>query len=274
MILHGTTEDPQPLQKNSFTPAYRKSTSMVTATGTRTLLPSTISTVVRDQDFTSGISHSINSLSSNSSAFPGISQLIYKHTDSNSVATKQETELVEIHKGGPVSNCPQTYYRLNGACVNECPDGYYPEQQDPLVVNRGETEQLCVLCHYTCKACDGPNDYQCTRCHEDAELNENYCSQRLQLLQLKESARWYTTLTVAFVILCCITLILAVVLIAERVPSLCSCLTKETKYSELPVETSNHLDIKTSIPAVPYYDEDKNGGSSIKPYYDSEEGSP
>ncbi|XP_076350280.1 proprotein convertase subtilisin/kexin type 4-like isoform X1 [Tachypleus tridentatus] len=280
MILYGTTEDPQPLQRMSYdpfmssTPAYRNSVSTVTSIETRTLLSSAISTVVRDKDLTSGINYSINSLGYNASAFPGTSQLIFKHTDGSSVDAKQEIESVEIRKGGHVSTCPETYYLLNEECVEQCPDGYYPDEQDPLVVTHGETIRLCVTCHYTCKTCNGPNDYQCTSCHKDADLNEKYCSHRLELLQLRESEHWYTTVTVAFVVLCIITLILAAILIAERARSPCSCLTKETKYSELPVENSNHVDIKNSISAVPYHDEDKNGRPSVKPYYDSEDLSP
>lgn len=55
--------------------------------------------------------------------------------------------------------CSRGLLLVEGQCVNSCPLGSY---LDP--------SNQCAKCHYSCKACSGPNDYQCSVCHGDAIL--------------------------------------------------------------------------------------------------------
>lgn len=46
-----------------------------------------------------------------------------------------------------------------GRCERNCSEGFYLEPPG-----------LCARCHYSCRACAGPNDYHCSLCHGDAIL--------------------------------------------------------------------------------------------------------
>lgn len=51
------------------------------------------------------------------------------------------------------SVCEAGYLLLNGRCVNSCPaEGYYTGQE--------HHQETCIQCYYSCKTCQGPNDYQ------------------------------------------------------------------------------------------------------------------
>ena len=51
------------------------------------------------------------------------------------------------------SVCETGYVLFNGRCVDTCPaDGYY--------VGKDNHQDSCIQCYYSCKTCDGPNDYQ------------------------------------------------------------------------------------------------------------------
>ena len=51
------------------------------------------------------------------------------------------------------SVCENGYVLFNGRCVDICPsDGYY--------VGKDNHQDSCIQCYYSCKTCDGPNDYQ------------------------------------------------------------------------------------------------------------------
>ena len=59
------------------------------------------------------------------------------------------------------SVCESGFIILNGRCVDSCPaEGYYTGQQ-----NRQES---CIQCYYSCKTCNGPNDYQVRQCKQTA----------------------------------------------------------------------------------------------------------
>ncbi|KAF6210162.1 hypothetical protein GE061_013264 [Apolygus lucorum] len=74
--------------------------------------------------------------------------------------------------------CFDGWSLLNGHCV---------KSDDPLAVKMAEscppgeyrTGEVCSRCHYTCKKCTGPNDYECTLCYADAVVysttGENFC---------------------------------------------------------------------------------------------------
>ena len=51
------------------------------------------------------------------------------------------------------SVCESGFKSIDGRCVESCPsEGYYTGEEN----NRA----ACIQCYYTCKTCDGPNDYQ------------------------------------------------------------------------------------------------------------------
>ena len=51
------------------------------------------------------------------------------------------------------SVCEAEYLLLNGRCVESCPsEGYYNGQE--------HHQDTCIQCYYSCKGCNGPNDYQ------------------------------------------------------------------------------------------------------------------
>ena len=54
------------------------------------------------------------------------------------------------------SICESGFKSIDGRCVESCPpEGYYTGQEN--------NQEACIPCYYTCKTCDGPNDYQvCT----------------------------------------------------------------------------------------------------------------
>lgn len=49
-------------------------------------------------------------------------------------------------------------------CVSQCPPGKYEDSFGH-----------CDLCHYTCKECFGPADFQCSTCfhHDDDDHNDD-----------------------------------------------------------------------------------------------------
>ena len=57
--------------------------------------------------------------------------------------------------GGPYcSKCLDGFVLLGGKCVDSCPpEGYYQG-----VVRKSQPS--CIKCYYSCKTCNGPNDYQ------------------------------------------------------------------------------------------------------------------
>ena len=55
------------------------------------------------------------------------------------------------------SVCKSGFKSIDGRCVESCPsEGYYTGQEN--------NQDACIQCYYTCKTCDGPNDYQVFTC--------------------------------------------------------------------------------------------------------------
>lgn len=62
-------------------------------------------------------------------------------------------------------------------CVPSCPDQYYNSYYDYKAKSADEEDFIgnvnqCIPCHYTCRICNGSNDYQCAACFPDALLFE------------------------------------------------------------------------------------------------------
>lgn len=63
----------------------------------------------------------------------------------------------------PEPECEQYYLLLEGACVDDCPEGFFAsEQQDE-----------CIRCHADCSSCDGPSFDDCTVCRHVKAVRYN-----------------------------------------------------------------------------------------------------
>ncbi|XP_050314687.1 furin-like protease 1 isoform X2 [Anthonomus grandis grandis] len=92
--------------------------------------------------------------------------------------------------------CSSDYLLHNGTCVKECPAGFYDNRE---IANSKDTNYRrsgkCLQCHYTCKSCLGPLDYQCTMCFSDAVIyivskSQTYCYTS-HIISEVLSEKWY-----------------------------------------------------------------------------------
>ena len=86
-------------------------------------------------------------------------------------------------------------YLYEGRCEASCPEKYYPSLNN-------ESQLICSYCHYSCKVCFGPNDYECVSCYGDAVLkqiskSENYCYSKA-ILPALETTKWFYWMFLAF----------------------------------------------------------------------------
>jgi len=120
----------------------------------------------------------------------------------------------EIHPDLGCSTCESGFLLLGGHCVESCPaEGFYVGQENH--------QDSCIQCYYTCKSCDGPNDYQCTECFGDAELEEEsptnkYCHNKSLIDKVFSSSRWYYVLTIGFMVNFFIVVFLIIYIIQWR----------------------------------------------------------
>lgn len=73
----------------------------------------------------------------------------------------------------PIScfDCKHRRLATTGACVKECPNGYYAYQETIGFYKY----KLCGPCHTNCDECAGPRAFQCQRCSKGFYLdNMNY----------------------------------------------------------------------------------------------------
>ncbi|XP_014244560.1 furin-like protease 1 isoform X2 [Cimex lectularius] len=91
--------------------------------------------------------------------------------------------------------CSKGWFLINGRCEQFCPFKTY---------KHGEH---CESCHYSCKSCSGPNDYECTECFPDALLYtsdfERFCYPKALLLTINYN-KWYFRTFIAFSVNACI----------------------------------------------------------------------
>lgn len=93
------------------------------------------------------------------------------------------------------AECVKGLFLYEGRCEVACPDHYFPSLDAKL-------QPVCSYCHYTCKTCSGPSDYQCVSCYGDASLRqttkaESYCYPKA-ILPALETSRWFYWMFVAF----------------------------------------------------------------------------
>jgi furin len=88
--------------------------------------------------------------------------------------------------------CAFGYNIYNGDCIVECPVKTYEDKYG-----------VCSDCHYTCYTCNGPNDYQCTKCWGDADLThalgQTYCYSK-NIKHLLDDKTWHIIATVLLII--------------------------------------------------------------------------
>jgi len=110
--------------------------------------------------------------------------------------------------------CELGYRVLAGRCVKECPkEGFYQGVSNNTAA--------CLDCYYSCQTCSGPNDYECTSCYGDAELDESsslgkYCHNKTLIFKIFSSSRWYYILSIGFVVNFIIVILLVLYILRWR----------------------------------------------------------
>ncbi|XP_001947895.2 furin-like protease 1 isoform X2 [Acyrthosiphon pisum] len=88
--------------------------------------------------------------------------------------------------------CAFGYNIYNGECIVDCPVKTYEDN-----------DGVCSDCHYSCYTCNGPNDYQCTKCWGDADLThalgQTYCYSK-NIKHLLDDKTWHIIATVLLII--------------------------------------------------------------------------
>ena len=65
------------------------------------------------------------------------------------------------------SICESGFLMLNGRCLESCPaEGYYQGTENH--------QDSCLQCYYSCKTCNGPNDYQVRKIHDFLTLRYQF----------------------------------------------------------------------------------------------------
>ncbi|XP_044729476.1 furin-like protease 1 [Chrysoperla carnea] len=114
-------------------------------------------------------------------------------------------------------DCLDGYVLYYGICIIPCPRGYFTilkNQTTPTELMEESTigiERVCEECHYSCLTCRGPNDFECTLCHEDSVLTnitatESYCYPALVAYKIHNTKWFYRTyiiMLIALVIIFC-----------------------------------------------------------------------
>lgn len=94
--------------------------------------------------------------------------------------------------------CAPNLWLWQGRCEVECPNRTFP------TLDPASHIPVCSWCHYSCKYCSGPNDFECTDCFGDATFyktsaSENFCYPKT-LLPSIDSAMWYQRTVIVFII--------------------------------------------------------------------------
>merc|ERR1719334_1672555 len=103
-----------------------------------------------------------------------------------------------LSRPGWCATCQAGFRLLAGRCLRQCPpEGYYEG-----IANNTAT---CLECYYTCQTCTGSNDYECSSCYGDAELDDSssvgkYCHNKSLVFKIFSSSRWYYILSIGFVV--------------------------------------------------------------------------
>lgn len=76
--------------------------------------------------------------------------------------------------------CPEHSYMLAEELPSQSSQKLVASSQSMRSVTVKTPHKECAACHYSCLECRGPNDYECTRCTNEAqfrstEFNQSFC---------------------------------------------------------------------------------------------------
>ncbi|KAK3877496.1 hypothetical protein Pcinc_017822, partial [Petrolisthes cinctipes] len=122
---------------------------------------------------------------------------------------------------GACIDCERGQYLESGRCVASCSEGHYVWNPRQL---GAEGPPACRHCHYSCRTCSGPQDYQCQSCWGDAIMytptkGQNLCQPRSLLEAYQSQQWWYSGMVVTVVSLLLVVLILAVFILRAQFTS-------------------------------------------------------
>lgn len=120
---------------------------------------------------------------------------VQRTTTEDDMASASAGCLALSKKGQQCIECLKGLFLYEGRCEVACPERYFPSLDAKL-------QPVCSYCHYTCKTCSGPSDYQCISCYGDASLKqtskaESYCYPKA-ILPALETSRWFYWMFIAF----------------------------------------------------------------------------
>jgi len=180
----------------------------------------------------------------------------------------------EVGDAGWCNSCNPPYLALSGRCVTACPaEGYF----------QGESNRsaACLACYYSCRTCKGPNDYQCTGCYGDADLQKDndrgYCHNSGLVSKIVSSSKWYYILSIGFIINFFLVIFLIVYINRRRArKGLAKSLLGGSKSSRyVPVgKTGKMSKTASTLPFHDYEESSDEVEDFMKPYSDEPEDSP
>lgn len=103
--------------------------------------------------------------------------------------------------------CASGYHLMAGRCINKCPE-------EAFFQGISNHTSSCLPCYYSCKTCSGPNDYECSSCFADADLDSEghngqvFCRNKSLVARVLSTSRWYYILFLAFILNLVIIIIL------------------------------------------------------------------
>lgn len=224
LILYGTTEDPD-RKVNTMYFGKLKSSTVQTSTEHHDDLYGT--SAKPDMSFENNyIEESWRSYRNDASGGRKIKEPFSTPLDqAESEKTEKNKSVLcaKVNEAGLCLECLPNLFLLEHQCVVSCPDGHYP-----TVASSGQKE--CFRCHYSCRQCSGSNDYECTACYGDAQLQDNmYCRPIEMMQELQSSQTRYHVMTAVFFVLCFIILCMVGAIVANWHPEFLSC-RKERSY--------------------------------------------
>ncbi|CAN8004965.1 unnamed protein product, partial [Ixodes hexagonus] len=190
-----------------------------------------------------------------------------------------------IHSDPRRPECPFPKYSSWDACVDKCPLGTYPTLSPIPIPDTQRSTLACLRCHYSCKACHGPNDNECSSCFSDADLvDSGFCQPKALLSRLNAATVWYKAMTVAFMTLCVVIVSVTGLVLVTQTTCLSFCCGRErrldgsgvkgtARYSGLPVRTSTFpedMSIKDSSVKPFRANDQTNKKPNVKPYRDED----
>lgn len=171
--------------------------------------------------------------------------------------------------------CVSGYHLMAGRCTQKCPEEAYFQ-------GISNNTSSCLPCYYSCKTCSGPNDYQCSGCFADADLDSEgkngqiFCRNKSLVARVLSTSRWYYILFLAFVLNLVIIIILVLYISKWRKQSSGASVMKQaytgaaTRYkSEFPVGLGGNT--KSTIPFHDYESSDDERNLMAKPFKDDPE---